>query len=266
MIEHTFRQSWLGTFFECPEQARLVATDQYPYDQTEAAAKGTAMHTAIEAVIEHCADFDSALQEGLDEFRSISSEDGFRWVKVKREQTCLAHIANGFRSWWNNVLPTMGASIWVEQRFKFLFHEDEHRRIFLSGTVDYAEALPVGLKDWKLTGNRDKYTKDAWKLKRFGIQPTVYTAAAYELGLYPRDVAVPFQWVAMLNGGGKPLLVDTTRTMQHVEWLRHQCISIAKTVEAGLDQWPLRDQSALCSPEWCTAYSQCKGKYVTLAS
>ena len=258
MREHTFRQSWLSTFFECPEQARLVHTNQYPHDQTEAAASGTAMHAAIQAVIEHCADFDSALQEGLDTFRKIA-EQGIRWVKVKREQTCLAHVANGFRSWWNDELPRLGATAWVEQKFKFLFHEDEHRRIYLSGTADYAEEV-VGIKDWKLSGNRDKYTRDAWKLQKFNVQPTVYTAAAYELGLFPRDVAVPFQWVAMSPTRERVDRVNTTRDMRHVEWLRRQCVSIAKHIEADLDVWPLRDQSALCSADWCTAWSDCKGQ------
>lgn len=264
--EHTFRQSWLGTYFECPEQARLVSQDLYPYDQTEAAAKGTAMHAAIEAVVERCADFDSALQEGLDTFREISAEEGFRWVKVKREQTCLTHIVNGFRSWWNHVLPTLGASLGVERKFKFLFHEDGHRRIWLSGTIDYAEALPVGIKDWKLSGNRDKYTKEAWKLKRYAIQPTVYTAAAYELGWAEPDQAVPFQWVAMSPTRPVPDLVDTERDVRHVNWLRRQCISIAKTIEKNLDEWPLRDQSALCSPDWCTAWRSCKGAVVDIAA
>lgn len=268
MIDHTFRQSWLGTYFECPEQARLVATHQYPTDETEAAAKGTAMHAAIQAVVERCAGYEEALQEGLDEFRRISAIDGFRWVKVKRESTCLAHIANGFRSWWDHVMPTLGASAWVEERFKFLFHEDEHRRIYLSGTVDYGAFIDelFSLKDWKLSGNRDKYTRDAWKLKRFGIQPTVYAAAVYDAGLVPLDVAVPFEWVCMRPQGGKPDVVPTTRSVADVAWLRHQCVSIAKSIESDLDIWPLRDQSALCSPDWCTAWSTCKGAVVDSAA
>lgn len=262
--EHTFRQSWLGTYWECPEQARLVLTDQYPYDQTEAAAKGTAVHAAIQAVIEHGADFDSALTEGLDEFRKLSAEEGFRWVQVKRERTCMEHIEGGLTSWWAHVRPTLGATIWCEEKIKFLFHEDDERVIWLSGTPDYADGS--GLKDWKLTSNQDKYGREAWKLKRWGVQASVYAAMARHKCLYGPDENVPFQWVALSPQGRKPQLVDAVRTPGDEAWLHRQLVSLAREVERGTDgPWPLRDQSALCSADWCLAYPTCKGHYVSIA-
>jgi hypothetical protein len=259
--EHVIRQSWLDTYFECPEQARLVWTGRYPYDQTEAAAKGTAVHAAIQAVVEHCAGFDEALTEGLDTFRKLSAEEGFRWVKVKREDTCLKHIEGGLTSWWTHVRPTLGATIWCEEQVKLLFHEDDERIIWLSGTPDYADSS--GLKDWKLSANQDKYGRDAWKLKRWGIQATVYATMARHLGLYGPEDDVPFEWVALSQKGGKPQLVPTTRTLGDERFLREQVISLVRVIEQGTDHtWPLRDQSALCSPDWCLAYPTCKGQYV----
>lgn len=258
-VEHTFHQSWLDSFFECPEQARHRMLDLYPRAHTDATAKGTAAHTAIEAVVERCETFEDAMRAGADKFRELSAEPGFRWVQVKRERTALLHIENGFRSWYKRVYPSLRATIWCEREFSFLFHEDEKRRIYLAGTVDYADML--GLKDWKLTGNRDKYTRDAWKLKKYALQPTVYAAAAYELGLYDRSEVVPFEFVALPTGGQRPIRVLCERTMEHMGWLRQQCVSVAEHIEAGQPRWPLRDQSALCSPKWCGVWDQCKGAH-----
>lgn len=258
-VEHTFHQSWLDNFLNCPERARLVLAGQYPGDQTDATAKGTATHTAIEAVVERCDSYEDALQAGVDRFREISAEPDFRWVQVKRERTALLHIEQGFHTWYKRVYPSLKATIWCEREFRFLFHEDEVRRIYLGGTVDYADS--EGLKDWKLTGNRDKYTRDAWKLQKFALQPTVYAAAAYELGLYDRSEVVPFEFVAMPTGGQKPYRVQCERTAEHMSWLRQQCVSVAEHIEADLPRWHLNDQSALCSPKWCGVWDKCKGAH-----
>lgn len=261
-FEHTFRQSWLGTYFECPEQARLVLRGEYPPDQSEAALKGTAMHAGIEHVLRDGGNYQTGLTRALDTFEEGTLDSNLRWVQTLRAETCLRHVTNGFRLWYEGHYPTLGAAIWVEEGFKFLFHEDDRRRIFLSGTVDYAEA--TGLQDWKLTGNADKYGKDAWKLRRFGIQPTVYATAAYELGLFPPDQPIRFNFVAMPTTGSRIQVVDCYRSQQDVAWLKAQCVSIARHIEGGTeDLWPLRDQSALCSPKWCTAWSNCKGKYIS---
>ncbi len=261
-FEHTFRQSWLGTYFECPEQARLVLRGEYPVDNTEAALKGTCMHEGIERVLKGDS-VASGLTTALDKFEAdvVSLGSDLRFVQTQRVETCLRHIENGYRQWATFVWPTLGAASWVEEQFKFLFYEDDDRRIFLSGTVDYGEYRSA-LRDWKLTGNRDKYGREAWKLKRFGIQPTVYAAAAYELGLFLPTDDVKFIFTAMPTTGIGVQLVDCIRTPQHIDWLRRQCLSIARQIERGTeDTWPLRDQSALCSPEWCTAWDTCKGAY-----
>lgn len=257
---HEFHQSWLSTLFECPEQARLIHRDLYPRDQTEAAASGTAVHAAIQAVVVDDASFEDALQRGVDTFRTLEADEAFRWVKVTREQTAIKHIENGLLSWWTWELPRLGAPQLVEEPFRFTFYEDDEREIVLAGTIDYVEAS--GIKDWKLTGNRDKYGKDGWKLKRWGVQPTVYSAALRHWGLYGPDEVVPFEFVALSPQGHKPQVLEAPRSLADVNWLRDQCITAAKQIEANLDEWVKRDQSALCSPKWCTAYATCKGAHV----
>jgi hypothetical protein len=261
--EHSFRQSWYGTYLECPEQSRLIHEGTYPYDQTEAAASGTAVHTAIEAVLTDCADYASALQGGLDTFCRISQEEGFRWVKVKTERTALQHVEGGFSSWYRDVYPTLGACVWVEHQFEFVLHEDAERVIMLTGTVDYAEQ-PSGLSDWKLTGNADKYGRDGWKLTRAAPQPTFYAAAAYDAGLFALDEVVPFRFVALSPQGYRPQVLPADRTWGHVQFLKRQLMDLAEEIEhrpAGV-AWHRRDQSPLCSPKWCLNWGDCKGKHV----
>lgn len=259
--EHTFHQSWINTYFECPEQARYIHTGTYPVDETEAAAKGTAVHAAIQAVIQDLASYDEALQVALDTFRGLAELPGFRFVQTLNQSTCEKHIHTAFRTWWDQLLPTLAPTVWCEEQFKFLLYSDYKRDIWLAGTVDYADRN--GVKDWKFSMNRDKYgARDGWKLKRFGVQPTAYAAAAYEAGLYGPDEEVPFQFVCIHPANGKVQTLDCPRTIQHVDWFREQCVSIAEQIEADQPRWALRDQSALCSPDWCRAWASCKGKYL----
>lgn len=258
--EHVIHQSWLNTFLTCPEQARLIASREYPRDESSSAAAGTAVHAAVQGVLLNCLDFKAALQAGIDTFQTISSADGFRWEKIKTERTALKHIEGGFKSWYVYVLPNLGSTVWVEEPFDFVLYEDEMRIIRIAGTVDYGEAS--GLADWKLTSNTDKYGKrDGWKQTRWAVQPTFYAAAAYNAGLFQPNQTVPFAFWALSPQGRKPQLLRADRTWQHVEWLKQQLVFAAVLIEGKLPVWPLNDQHALCSEKWCMAWPDCKGKY-----
>jgi hypothetical protein len=258
--EHTIHQSWLNEFLLCPERARLGSAHEYPREEDDATARGTAVHASIEAVLIDCLDFNSALQAGVDTFETLAAEPGFAWKKVKTKKTALEHVQGGFTSWYRHVLPTLGSTVWCEERFDFVLHEDDQRVIRIAGTVDYAEQY--GLADWKLTANTDKYGKrDGWQQKRWAVQPTFYAAAAYEAGLFPRSEAVPFAFWALSPMGRKPQLLRADRTWEHVQWLKQQLVFAAVTIEADLPVWPVNDQHALCSELWCPAWHDCKGKH-----
>lgn len=257
--EYVFHQSWLSTFYTCPEQARLEMTGQYPRDETEAAAKGTAVHAAIEAVLMRNVGPDEALPIAFATFRDIAAKPEFRWVKVKTEKTALEHIEGGFFSWYDHVLPELGSTVWVEQPFRHLLYEGPDFSVYIAGTIDYYERGKV--KDWKLTQNTDKYGRDSWQLKRWSLQATTYgTAIMTEFG-YDE---VEFEFVALNPMGHRPQVVPMTRNREHSAFLRAQLISVAEFIERnGTDKpWPLSDQHALCSPKWCLNWDNCKGLYV----
>lgn len=258
---HSFRQSWVNTWLTCPEQARHVLHGTYPVDESEAAAKGTAVHAGIERHLTTMAPLSDCLDVAVTTFREIAAGEHFRWVKVKTEATALKHIAGGLNSWWRFVRPSLGATIWCEHSFRFILCEDEARVIEIAGTVDYADV--AGLSDWKLSGNADKYGRDSWKLKRWAVQPTFYVAAAYEAELFPHDGEVPFTFVALDQQGGRPQLAPANRTPQHIHWLKVQLRSIARQIERQVDEqpWPLNDQHPLCSADWCLVYDTCKGSH-----
>lgn len=233
----------------------------YPRDETEAAAKGTAVHAAIEAVINDNVGPDEALPIAFDTFREIAAKPEFRWVKVKTEKTALEHIEGGFFSWYDHVFPELQSTVWVEHPFKFLLDEGQgfESNVWLAGTIDYYERGRV--KDWKLTQNTDKYGRDSWQLKRWSLQATVYAAAVMDAFDYAE---VEFEFVALNPMGHRPQLVPMTRTQSDVNFLRHQLRSVARFIDThGTDSpWPLSDQHALCSPKWCLNWDQCKGLYV----
>lgn len=261
-VEHVFHQSWLYTFFTCPEQARLVLNKTYGVDETEAAAKGTAVHAAIQAVIMDLALPDEAVSIAFKTFRDIAAVPEFRYVKTKTENTCLSHIEGAFASWWDYVYPDLKATLWVEHDFKFIAYEDDTRVIYWAGCVDYAETGRV--VDWKVSSNKDKYgTKfgqDGWEQKRWAIQPTVYCGAYNQaFGSIP-----DFEFVNLDVNGREPQVLPIDRSHGQIEFLTDQTVHVAEFIEThGTERpWPLNDQHALCSEKWCMNWRNCKGRYV----
>lgn len=267
---HVFHQSWLNTFFTCPEQARLVSRGDYPPDDTDASAKGTSVHAAIEGVLRDLILPDEAISLAFKTYREIAAQPHFRYVKSMREATVLSHIEGAFASWWDYVYPDLKATVWIEQPFKFLVYEDDDRVIYWAGTVDYAEQGRID--DWKVSLNKDKFgTKfgqDGWEQKRWAIQPTVYCAAYhYEFGSCGEPLP-EFRFVNLDVRGREPQLLPITRTQADVDFLALQCFHVAEFIERqGVDHpWPLNDQHALCSPKWCLNWPGCKGAFVSLES
>lgn len=258
---HVFHQSWLNSFLTCPEMGRKQARKELAYAPTDATAKGHAVHGAIESVLTDLTQPDEAVSIAFKLFREEAAQPGFRYVKVKTENTCLSHIEGAFQSWWDYVYPKLGAALWVERRFHFPIYEDDERIIYLAGTADYAERGRID--DWKVTQNKDKYSEsfggDGWEQKRWSLQ-----ASAYSLAYFDQYGYIPeFRYVALDVYGREPQLLSFTRSGEQLDFFVDQCVTIAQQLERGNDyRYVLNDQHALCSAKWCPNWDNCKGAYL----
>jgi hypothetical protein len=194
----------------------------------------------------------------------------FRWVKVKTEKTALQHLSTACMAWERGVLPQLGDPVYVEQHFSLPFFEavlpdpeyglrnGTEVCVDLEGTIDYGD---WSVKDWKTCSDPRKYQGgyggEGWQLRRWGIQPTVYCWAARELG----DLSEPlsFSYAAVEKTQPNVHWLEVTRTQSDFDWLKRLCWNVVKMLESDLDEWPLNDQSALCSEKWCPAWDACKG-------
>lgn len=261
MIEHTFSQSWLNEFFTCPERARLQRIGEYPPDDSDASAKGTALHAGIQYVLNGWGDRDVAEKVALETFHDISRLPHFRWVKVKTAETAYDHISKSFRLWYESVLPQLGQPVWVEHPFKFEAYRDDERIIYLKGTVDFLDTHPC-LYDWKFSANDEKYGAHGWELARWSLQSTIYTWAAMQDKHFDPHEEVPFIFVNIGPYSREPQYLETIRSVEHFGFLSRQLLSVAELIESDVARWPLSDQHALCSPKWCMMWNECKGKYL----
>lgn len=250
-------QSWLGSFFNCPEQARLEMEKELPRSESDATAIGTAVHAGIESVLLG-ATLDEGAQSALATFMGLTQLDGFRWVQIKTQDTAERTVLRCFWAWANEIYPQLPTIQGVEQPFNVVLWDGPDRQIRLAGTIDCVTSNEDGsieIFDWK-TANRPY---EEWEAKRFKIQPTVYTyALAQEHG---EDVEYDFTYAVMLKSKQDVQLITVQRDARHWDWLREQVAGITHMIDADLPVWPLRDQHALCSPVWCPAWENCKGAH-----
>lgn len=233
---------------------------EYPPDNTEAAAKGHAVHAAIASVLKDGADYLSALDYAHEHFfEAADNSPNFRWVKIQTGTTAFDHITRAFTAWYERVLPLLGTPKHIEHKRESVVYTDAERTITLVGTPDYVDDV-WGIVDWKVSDNRDKYGKrDGYKLKRYAVQPTAYTLLEY---LRAQRI-LPFHYVRLDPVNGETQWLEVERG--HADWnfFVTQLVSVAKLVEADLPAWPLNDQHGLCSEKWCLNWYNCKGKFST---
>lgn len=270
MIEVSFRQSTLTDLDECPERGRLVLSNEMPRIETDAAAVGTSVHAGIEWLLGslnfNTDGVEHAIFVACGEFDRICQMENFQWKKYTGVPQCVKMIRAAIMSWVQSTVEFDWDPIGMEIGFKdILLFEDEDRRITIEGTIDYFDAA-LGPWDWKTTSDGRKYQRgfggDSWKLDRWNIQSTVYTKALVELGFLDPEGPWQFTFGGLVLPSGTWTPHTVTRTAGDHEWLTQKCLVWADMMTAGLEHWPMTDNQALCSPKWCPAWDQCKGKHV----
>lgn len=250
---YVFSQSWLNTYFNCPEQARLEMVGEMPRIESDATAIGTAVHSGIECVLGGATKL-RGYDACIETFNDLAATPEFQWVQIKSQETAWNTIGRLWDAWCEDIHPQLPYVDHIEHKFEIPLGD----RIWMRGAIDAIDEYGH-VWDWKTAGR----PYEAWEKERFAIQPTVYTAAVAQMGEYePRD-AWEFSYAVMLKGGkASTQVVTVRRTQAHWDWLAAQCASIVQLIEADLTVWPLRDQHALCSPKWCKAWDKCKGKFL----
>jgi hypothetical protein len=247
--QHSFRQSWLNEAANCPERARRTLAGTLPARETDAAAIGTGVHAGIEAFLRgDITDYKQAVDLACDTFNEIEQHPAFIWSKYSH-RTAQDRITTYLAHWWG--IRDQFDPIDVEWTFNKTIYEDDERVINLTGTVDLIDKR-LGLVDWKTSG-RGPY--ETWEYDRWAIQPTVYTWAHHD----DTHEQHPFTYTVMHKDGVQQFTV--WRSQRDWNWLTQRALQYARMIEANLDEWPMHDNTALCSAKWCPAWDTCKGAY-----
>lgn len=245
----------------CAERARLTMTGAMPKVENDAASVGTAVHTGIELAINAWLDdgvplaLSAAREAAHTHFAELVALDNFRWVKFKPE-TARTFIDGALAVWHDRVAPTLRPMATEVSFGPLALHEDEHRIIEVTGSIDYLDER-WGPVDWK-TASRDF---QEWEYDRWGLQPTVYCWALTELGY---ENAGSFEFVVFVRKNNTEVNLQRFSVRRHegdFAWLRERALGIAHLIEADVPSWPRNDNTALCSPKWCPAWDACKGAY-----
>lgn len=274
---HTFRQSMVGTYLDCPERARREIYGLVDRVENDAASVGTAFHAVAEDAVNLLGE--DGIQISADDcvdlfdvhWDQMCNDMDIQWVKRKHPAATKygRKIAHRFGE---HVLGQLEPFA-VEVGFgPIQIHEDETRVIVITGSIDYVDQR-LGLVDWKSASRL--YEK--WEKQRWAIQPSFYDygfrAVVDEMVGYDGE---PYrgplgEWnYCVFPDIKQPEVqwVPVTRTPAHTDWLREQLVGIAQQLEATeagyLTEWVKRDQHALCSSRWCPAHSSCKGVHVEI--
>lgn len=259
-ILHRFRQSTVGTLEQCLEKGRLQVTNQLPRVESDATAVGTSVHEGIEVCLQDLRDDEIAtnldvIQEIAHQtFDELSEAEHFEWKQLSSAAEAHETIDRCLEGWYREILPNL-TPVAMEIPFEnIVVYEDDKRVITIEGTMDYLDRTR-GLGDWKTANQKYK----AWEKDRWNIQATVYLYAALKLGLI-NGTELPFTFYVMLKKGSEVTQeVKVTRNLADFSWLAMKLKSYALLFESKITEWPRNDTSALCSPKWCEAWTDCKG-------
>jgi hypothetical protein len=214
---------------------------------------GTAMHAVIEQVLREEISPRDAASAAPEALQMAAEAEPWKSTGLTPQemidQTRLMSAA-----WADQVYPIMPMGGRVEYRFEFQIGETNGVPVWFEGTIDYV-APDNTVWDHKSSGR--KYQQ--WEKQRWAVQPSVYCAAAVNDGLVNK-VPVKFFYDVMLRNG-ETQIVELQRDIGHISFVRKQALAAATFASTyGMDrEWPLNDQSALCSHIWCPFWDTCKG-------
>lgn len=247
-------QSWINTFMNCPEQARLEMVGQLPRKESDATAIGSALHASVETVLRGGSSKES-YERGMELLHELVNLPEFEFVQIKTLSTLVNTFQRVLTQWETVIYPELPEIVLVEESFMIPISNTPTSTIYLQGAVDAVDEFG-DIWDWKTAAR----PYEQWQVDRYKIQPTVYSYAMHmQMPFVPEPTT--FHYAVAMKSSDAAYIYSTTRDSQHWNWLKDQVESIVALIQAGLDRWPMNDQHALCSPKWCTAWDSCKGSH-----
>lgn len=223
---------------------------------SDATIIGTAVHAGIESVLDgRSSEFGDMLKVVANEYETLEKTN---YTKTNIEEDKIPNYLEAMSlSFYNEILPNVKLGGEVEFFFRApLGISIDGYDVHLEGTMDYID--PDGnIWDWK-TAKRIYNQKEKQKS---AIQPTVYTTAARNLGLAENPT---FTYGVMVRQETpKSQIMSVTRSAEHTRWLQHYVKGAVTTaLKSGYkDEWLMNDSSPLCSSQWCSYWSVCKGAF-----
>ena len=256
MIELNLRQSWIGTFLRCPEQARQERLKLVQQLESSDMLRGNAVHFAIEqAGAQKLAGREVELDMMLfaaDRYIADHAHEVEVW------RTEIAPMVDVVRAnvecWYNELNPILFPKVdGIERMFvksMGVREFDGHPPVKLNllGTADWIDKSGI-IWDWKTPSRHYQ----AWEKKRWDVQSHAYTWAH---GLDQFNLAVMSK--------GELQIIEIPRSAEEKAAFVDLCWSIVPTMLSNADSWPQRWEGWHCSPKWCPVWQagRCRGEHL----
>lgn len=286
-------QSDLSHYVTCPEQFRvsngiqprrpgesITITDDTYRVESDAATIGTCIHAVIERELRKGPFANlGALKTwakgwmGRQIMEYMEAEVEYRTETYGGNAArIMAAVYNLCESWWASKerdywMHRDHDSYYVEHEFdvEFVTRPENKliRQVRLAGTADIIDLQENRVLDWKSSGR----AYQRWEKQRWAHQATVYTYAAAEEQLISAngDGLYRFDYRVFLrnNKVDEPQELTVMRGPGQWAWVTSMVNNIADMMESDANQWPVRDDHALCGPKWCPIWNDCKGAFVS---
>jgi hypothetical protein len=267
-IDVFVRQSWIGDAVMCAERGRNGIVRPEWNTSNDLTVLGTGVHAGIAHDLEadrdgqgrmSMADMIESAEQAIDHEIATTT---MRWVRNDRSQMS-EYVPKLLEQYVRGLRPlVVGQVAEVEWGFNFLLDEFDHNgvavRVHGKGTADLLTTGPVPVWDWKTSGQPYKQHEK----QKTAAQPTMYAAAAVAAGL--AEWPVRFNYGVMVRDRDFQV-VPVVRSENHLRWLQmtvRPFITLALGV--GVDTpWPRVDTGFLCSENWCSYWSVCKGAAIS---
>ena len=256
------RQSTIGQMQLCPGRVKWVDHPEYLGMLSEPLVFGTLVHEIISSHL-IAGEVQEKMLLSMDEWIEEILVEQYDWTlkKVPLIRDFFSEIAVAYRTWMENVLPTLDLTktAVIEERQLMYLGPGHLGNIFLHGTADIV--FTDLIMDWKTSGR-------AWKQAKadFSIQASLYMP----LHKQTLDLSIQDFWFWVLNRSqGVWTLLKTHRTIDQINAALATAYEYGLQIEAkAFPCTPVPEASFnkqrgwYCKPKFCSAWNVCDSKYM----